>query len=193
MRRVCVFCGSSPGADPIYMRTARAVGALLAERGIGLVYGGAQVGLMGAVADGALSAGGDVIGIIPQSLRDREVAHQGLKDLRVVGSMHERKALMSDLADGFIALPGGCGTFEEFFEVLTWAQLGIHRKPCALLNVAGYYDPMLALLNHATAEHFVRPEHLNLVLVSPDPSLLLDMMSRFIPPDVEKWMDRNLT
>lgn len=190
MQSVCVFCGSSPGADPLYMRAAREVGVLLAERGLGLVYGGAQVGLMGAVADGALSAGGRVIGVIPQSLVRKEVAHMGLGDLRVVGSMHERKALMADLSDGFLALPGGCGTFEEFFEVVTWAQIGIHRKPCALLNIAGYYDPLLALIHHAVAERFVRPEHLGLVLVDTDSKLLLDAMSRYVSPVVDKWMDR---
>ncbi len=193
MKRVCVFCGSSPGANPVYMSVAHQVGALLAERGVALVYGGAQVGLMGAVADGALSAGGEVIGIIPQSLVRKEVAHQGLGDLRVVGSMHERKAQMADLADGFLALPGGCGTFEEFFEVVTWAQIGIHRKPCALLNVAGYYDPLLALLNHAAAERFVRQEHLGLVLSDTDPIRLLDAMNRYVSPVAEKWMNRNQT
>ncbi len=190
MQRVCVFCGSSPGADPLYMRLAREVGGLLVERGLSLVYGGAQVGLMGAVADGALAAGGDVIGIIPHSLVRKEVAHRGLGDLRVVGSMHERKALMADLSDGFLALPGGCGTFEEFFEVVTWAQIGIHRKPCALLNIAGYYDPLLALLNHAVAEGFVRPAHLGLVLTDTDPARLLDAMDRYVSPIVDKWMDR---
>ena len=190
MQRVCVFCGSSPGGDPLYLRVAREVGVLLAERGIGLVYGGAQVGLMGAVADGALSAGGEVIGVLPQSLVRKEVAHTGLGDLRIVGSMHERKALMADLSDGFLALPGGCGTFEEFFEVVTWAQIGIHRKPCALLNVAGYYDPLLALLHHAVAERFVRPEHLGLVLVETAPEPLLDAMDRYVSPVVDKWMDR---
>lgn len=190
MKRVCVFCGSSPGADPLYMRVAREVGALLAERGLGLVYGGAQVGLMGAVADGALAAGGEVIGILPQSLVRKEVAHTGLDELRIVGSMHERKAQMADLSDGFLALPGGCGTFEEFFEVVTWAQIGIHRKPCALLNIAGYYDPLLALLHHAVDARFVRPEHLGLILSGTDPALLLDAMDRYVSPIVDKWMDR---
>jgi len=193
MQRVCVFCGSSPGADPLYMQVAREVGVLLAERGLGLVYGGAQVGLMGAVADGALSVGGEVIGIIPQSLVRKEVAHNGLGDLRIVGSMHERKAQMADLSDGFLALPGGCGTFEEFFEVVTWAQIGIHRKPCALLNIAGYYDPLLALLHHAVEERFVRPEHLNLVLADTNPALLLDAMEAYVSPLIDKWMDRNQT
>jgi uncharacterized protein (TIGR00730 family) len=190
MQRVCVFCGSSPGADPVYMRIAREVGTLLANRGLGLVFGGAQVGLMGAVADGALEAGGEVIGIIPQSLVRKEVAHQGLVDLRIVGSMHERKAQMAELADGFLALPGGCGTFEEFFEVVTWAQIGIHRKPCALLNIAGYYDPLLSLLNHAVDQRFVRPEHLGLVLSDTEPARLLDTMDRYISPLADKWMDR---
>ena len=176
MQRVCVFCGSSPGADPLYMRVAREVGVLLAERGLGLVYGGAQVGLMGAVADGALSAGGKVIGIIPQSLVRKEVAHGGLEDLRVVGSMHERKAQMADLSDGFLALPGGCGTFEEFFEAVTWAQIGIHRKPCALLNVAGYYDPLLALIEHAVTEDFAPANRRPGIVTDTDAERLLDTL-----------------
>lgn len=193
MHRVCVFCGSSPGANPAYTEAARELGGLLAQRGLGLVYGGAHVGLMGAVADAALAAGGAVIGIIPESLVRKEVAHTGLEDLRVVRSMHERKAQMADLADGFIALPGGCGTFEEFFEIVTWAQIGIHSKPSALLNVAGYYDPLLSLFEHAVAERFVRPEHRHLILTDTDPARLLDAMERYRAPVLEKWMDRNQT
>ena len=193
MKRVCVFCGSSPGAQPVYCESAREVGTLLARQGIGLVYGGAQVGVMGAVADGVLQAGGEVIGIIPRSLVRKEVAHAGLEDLRIVGSMHERKAQMAELADGFLALPGGCGTFEELFEILTWAQIGIHRKPIALLNVAHYYDPLLALLDHAVQERFVHPEHRRLLLTDTDPERLLDAMRRYSPPIAEKWMDRDET
>jgi uncharacterized protein (TIGR00730 family) len=190
VKRVCVFCGSSPGANPIYMETASRVGALLAERDLGLVYGGGNVGLMGAVADSVLAAGGEVIGIIPASLVEREVAHRGLPDLRIVNSMHERKAQMEALAEGFLALPGGIGTFEEFFEILTWAQLRLHSKPCALLNVAGYYDPVLTLLDHAVTERFLRPEHRRIVLADTDPARLLDAMAIYQPPQIEKWIPR---
>jgi len=193
LQRVCIFCGSSAGARPVYWEVARSVGVLLAQRKIGLVYGGAQVGLMGAVADGALSEGGEVIGVIPQGLVRKEVAHHGLGDLRIVGSMHERKALMAELADGFLALPGGCGTLEEFLEVVTWAQIGIHFKPCALLNVEDYFDPLLALLDHAVAEHFVRPEHRRCVLSDSDPERLLNAMGRYKAPTVEKWLDPSQT
>ena len=166
---------------------------MLARHGLGLVYGGAQVGVMGAVADGVLQAGGEVIGIIPHSLVRKEVAHQGLEDLRIVDSMHERKAQMADLADGFLALPGGCGTFEELFEIVTWAQIGIHNKPIGLLNVANYYDPLLALLDHAVAERFVHPAHRSLLLTDTDPERLLDAMNRYRTPVVNKWMDRDET
>ena len=193
MQRVCVFCGSSPGGNPAYIAAARTLGTLLVRRGLGLVYGGGRVGLMGAIADAVLTAGGEVIGIIPESLARKEVAHMGLKDLRVVPSMHVRKAQMADLADGFLALPGGCGTFEEFFEVVTWAQIGIHRKPCALLNVAGYYDPLLTLFAHAVAERFVHPDHRDMILTDTDPNRLLDAMERFRSSDTEKWMDRSQT
>lgn len=193
LRRVCVFCGSSPGARPAYLEAARKVGHLLARRGIELVYGGGRVGLMGAAADAALAAGGTVIGIIPHSLARKEVAHQGLSELRIVESMHDRKAQMSDLADCFLALPGGFGTLEEFFEVLTWAQIGIHRKPCGLLNVDGYFDPLLAFADHALAERFVRPEHRSLILTDTDPGLLLDRMALYHSPIIDKWMDRDQT
>ena len=172
------------------METAHRVGMLLAARGLGLVYGGGGIGLMGAVADGALAAGGNVIGIIPASLAQREVAHVGLHDLRIVASMHERKAQMADLADGFLALPGGIGTFEEFFEILTWAQLRLHTKPCALLNISGYYDPVLTLLDHAVSERFLRAEHRRIVLTDTDPEGLLDAMAVYQPPNVEKWLQR---
>ena len=188
MKRICVFCGSSAGASLEYAKAARALGALFSRERVGLVYGGASVGLMGALADSVLADGGEVIGIIPHHLVSKEVAHQHLSDLRVVSSMHERKALMSELADGFIALPGGFGTFEEFCEVLTWAQLGLHRKPTGLLNVAGYYDPLLTMFDRAVDHQFVRPHHRELVLSATEPAQLLEAMRRFRPPDVPKWI-----
>ena len=168
LQSVCVFSGSSPGARPSYTETATALGREIAERGLRLVYGGASVGLMGAVADAALAAGGEVVGVIPQHLMDREVAHDGLTELRVTGSMHERKALMADLADGFVALPGGLGTLEELAEILTWSQLGLQSKPCGLLDVDGFFDPLLAFLDHTVTERFVSTEHRALVLAAPD-------------------------
>ncbi len=167
------------------------LGATLAARRFGLVYGGARVGLMGIVADEVLRHGGEVIGVIPEALVAREVAHTGLGDLRVVRSMHERKALMSDLADGFIALPGGWGTLEEFFEVLTWGQLGLHRKPCGLLNVEGYFDSLLAFLQHAFDERFVRTEYAAMLAVATSADTLLDRFAAFEPPQVTKWIDRS--
>jgi uncharacterized protein (TIGR00730 family) len=189
MRRVCVFTGSNSGARPEYRAAAEELGRLLAARRLGLVYGGARVGLMGAVADAALAAGGEVIGIIPAALAAKEVAHAGLTDLRVVGSMHERKALMSTLADAFVALPGGWGTLEEFFEVLTWWQLGLHAKPCAFLNVHGYFDGLLAFLAHTVDEGFVRPEHASAIVVADGAAALLDRLATAVPPPVEKWLD----
>jgi hypothetical protein len=184
-----VFCGSSAGVRPEYTEAAAAVGRLLAERGIGLVYGGGKVGLMGVLADAVLAAGGEAVGVIPHALEAREVGHTGLTELHVVDTMHQRKALMADLADGFVALPGGFGTYEEFFEVLTWSQLGIHPKPCGVLNTAGFYDALLALADHAVAEGFVRAEHRQLVLVETDPAVLLDRMAAFAPPPtVGKWI-----
>ena len=188
MKRVCVFCGSSKGARPIYADAARHVGTLLAQRGLELVYGGGCVGLMGIVADAALGAGGKVIGVIPEALKIKEVVHEGLPDLRVVKSMHERKALMADLSDAFIALPGGFGTYEEFCEVLTWAQLGLHKKPFGLLNVAGFYEPMLALFDHAVTEGFLRTQHRQLVMVESDAEKLLHRLDTFHPPHVAKWI-----
>jgi uncharacterized protein (TIGR00730 family) len=188
MQRICVFCGSSPGARPAYAEAARAVGRTLAERGIGLVYGGGRVGLMGVVADAVLQAGGEAVGVIPDALMRREVGHGALTELHVVASMHERKALMADLSDGFMALPGGFGTFEEFCEVLTWSQLGIHPKPCGLLNTAGYYAPLLAMFDHAVAESFVRPQHRALVLEDTDPGRLLERLGAFVAPPTEKWI-----
>jgi uncharacterized protein (TIGR00730 family) len=193
MKRVCVFCGSSPGANSEYAELARQLGGILARRGLGLVYGGGNVGLMGRLADAVLKQGGHVIGVIPQSLVDLEVAHPGLPDLRVVASMHERKALMADLADGFIALPGGIGTLEEFCEILTWAQLGLHHKPCGLINVAGYFDHLMAFLDHAVSERFFRREHRSMVIVESDPHKLLDLFETYRPPQLEKWIDRDST
>lgn len=191
MRRVCVFCGSNKGARAAYTGAAQALGTALTRRGIGLVYGGGGVGLMGVLADGVLEAGGEVIGVIPDALVAKEVAHKGLSDLRVVGSMHERKALMAELADAFVGLPGGYGTLEEFCEVITWAQLGLHRKPCGLLNIDGFYDPLLAFFDHAVAEQFVRPAHRSLILEAREPDRLLDELSRFRAPALEKWIDRD--
>lgn len=190
MRRICVFCGSNVGAKTEYADAAREVGALLARQGIGLVYGGGHVGLMGALADAVLAEGGDVIGVIPEGLVRKEVGHKGLPDLRVVGSMHERKALMADLSDGFIALPGGAGTFDELFEIVTWAQLGIHRKPVGLLNTAGYYDLLLAMLDRAVEEQFIRPAHREMILVSREPAALLQSMKEHTPSAEEKWVGR---
>ena len=191
MKRICVFCGSSPGLRPAYEEAAREMGRALLERGAGLVYGGARVGLMGAVADEVLRGGGEAIGVIPRALMEREVAHAGLTALHVVETMHERKALMADLSDGFVAMPGGFGTFEEFCEVLTWSQLGFHPKPCGLLNVADYYSPLLAMFDHAVTEAFVRPAHRALVLAEADPRVLLDRMAAFVPPTIGKWITRD--
>lgn len=193
MRRICVFCGSQVGRQPAYAAAAVSLGTLLAQRGIGLVYGGGKVGLMGVVADAALAAGGEVIGVIPERLMNRELGHGGVTDLRVVDSMHQRKAMMSDLSDAFIALPGGYGTFEEFFEVVTWMQLGIHAKPCGLLNVGGYYDNLLALLDHAAAESFIRPHHRAMVLVDDDPALLLRQLHDYRAPQFDKWLEHDQT
>lgn len=193
MKRLCVFCGSSTGVNPAYAQAATAMGTLLASRGIGLVYGGGNVGLMGMVADAALAAGGEVIGVIPQALADREVAHHGVTDLRVVDSMHTRKAMMADLADGFIAMPGGVGTFEEFFEAVTWTQLGVHRKPCGLLNVAGFYTPLAVFIDQAVSEGFIKPVHRAVIVVDDDPARLLDSLSAIELPDVPKWINRSET
>jgi uncharacterized protein (TIGR00730 family) len=187
MRRVCVFCGSNAGARSEYAEAARTLAAVLVERKLGIVYGGGNVGLMGVLADAALAHGGEVIGVIPQSLLDKEVGHRGVTELLVVETMHERKALMNDLADAFIAMPGGFGTLDEFFEVLTWSQLGFHGKPCALLNVAGYYDRMLAMLDHAVTERLLRPAHRELVIADTDPLRLLHRLSAFSAAANGKW------
>jgi uncharacterized protein (TIGR00730 family) len=188
--RLCIFCGSSPGARPEYAAATVELAQLLASRGIGIVYGGASVGLMGLLADTAMAAGGEVVGVIPQALERKEIARLGLTELHVVGSMHERKALMAELSDGFIALPGGSGTLEELFEVFTWSQLGLHRKACALLNVAGYYDGLAAFLDHAVDERFMRPEHRAMLLCERSPLAVLDALESFEAPIVDKWIDR---
>ena len=186
MKRVCVFCGSSPGARPEYVQAARELGQLLARKKIGLVYGGARVGMMGALASASVEAGGEVTGVMPGALVEKEVAYNGLKDLRIVGSMHERKALMAELSDGFIALPGGLGTVEEILEVLTWAQLGIHRKPCGLLNVCGYFDPLAAFFDHAVAQQFINPSGRALVLIESTSEKLLERFDRYEAPKSDK-------
>ncbi len=193
MKSVCVFCGSRAGEDPAYAEAARALGETIAEAGIRLVYGGGHVGLMGVVADAALAAGGAVTGVMPKALVDREIAHTGLTELHVVGSMHERKATMSDLSEGFVALPGGTGTLEEFFEVLTWAQLGEHAKPCGLLNVAGYYDPLLAVFDHMVDRGFLAQHHRAMVLVENAPKALLERFGRYRSPKTAKWIDASET
>ena len=193
MKRVCVFAGSSLGIRPEYRAAAAALGQALSDRRVELVYGGAHVGLMGVAADATLAAGGRVTGVIPDALVSKELAHTGLTELRVVASMHERKALMADLSDGFIALPGGWGTWEELFEVLTWAQLGLHRKPCGLLNVGGYFDGLLAFTTHAVREGFVRPQQNAMLLVATTPGALLDSMASYQPPLVEKWIEESET
>ena len=189
MQSVCVFCGSSVGTSPVYRATAARVGELIARRGLRLVYGGGNVGLMGVVADAALSAGGEVIGVIPETLMARELGHGGVTELHVVGTMHERKALMADLSDGFVALPGGFGTLEEFCEILTWAQLGIHRWPCGLLDVAGYWSSLCTLFDSAVAEGFLHREHRALIIEDDDPERLLERMERFVPLATPKWAE----
>ena len=188
MRRVCVFCGSASGRDPVYAEAARGLARALARRGAGLVYGGGSVGLMGVIADEALARGVEVIGVIPHGLVVREVAHQGLADQRVVPSMHARKALMSDLSDAFVAMAGGIGTLEELFEVLAWAQLGIHAKPIGLLNTRGYFDPLLAFVDQAIAGGFARPEYRTFLVVRDEPEALLDALWSHRPPTVAAWI-----
>ncbi|MEY4917808.1 MAG: hypothetical protein RL616_1721 [Verrucomicrobiota bacterium] len=188
MKRIAVYCGSNKGTRPEYAAAAQTLGALLAREKIELVYGGGSVGLMGIVADAALVHGGHVIGVIPEKLNMREIIHHGLPDLRIVKDMHERKAMMADLADGFIALPGGYGTFEEFFEVLAWSQLGWHGKPFGLLNIAGFYAPLLNFLDHTREEGFIRPAHRELVLVADDAEQMLVQLKNFRPPNEVKWV-----
>jgi uncharacterized protein (TIGR00730 family) len=188
MKRIAVYCGSNKGVRPEYAAAAQALGTVLAREKIELVYGGGMVGLMGIVADAVLQNGGHVIGVIPEKLVIKEVVHEMLPDLRVVKTMHERKALMAELADGFIALPGGYGTFEEFFEVLAWSQLGWHQKPFGLLDIAGFYQPLLKFLAHTREEGFIRPQHHELVLVAEDAEKILERMKNFTPPREVKWV-----
>lgn len=188
MKSVCVYCGSNSGARPVYLDAAQALGRCIAKRGLTLVYGGATVGLMGAVANAALEAGGSVIGVMPHALIAKEISHPGLSELIEVATMHERKAVFADLADGFIALPGGAGTLDETFEVWTWAQLGEHDNPIGLLNVAGYYDRLLSFFDHQANERFMRQEHRDMIIVEDDPAHLLDRFEAYTPPVVEKWI-----
>ena len=188
--RLCVFCGSSPGRSPDYAAQARRLGAVLARRGIGLVYGGGNVGLMGIVADAVLADGGEVVGVIPRALVDRELAHARLTELVVVDTMHERKQRMHDLSDGFIAMPGGFGTLDELFEALTWAQLGMHKKPCGLYDVGGFWAPLRELVERQVAEEFVRPHHAMMLLHNNDPDALLDAFAAYRAPEVTKWIGR---
>ena len=190
MRRICVFCGSSEGSRPEYRAAAEEMGAELVRRNIGLVYGGGNVGLMGIVADAVLKAGGEAIGVIPENLMALEVGHKGLTKLHVVRSMHERKALMADLSDAFIAMPGGFGTLEEFCEVLTWSQLGLHAKPCGILNILDYYTPLLQMFDHAVEERFLKPENRALVLAGESAADLLQALEEWRPVRVEKWLSR---
>ena len=190
MKSLCVFTGSNSGTKTEYAQAARDMGRVLAERGMRLIYGGGCVGLMGVLAEELLGAGGEVIGVIPESLVAKEVAHHGVTELKVVKTMHERKALMADLSDGFVAMPGGFGTLDEFFEIVTWAQLGLHRKPCGLFNVHGYFHPLLGFLAHAVQEGFVRREHHAMITVADSAGALLDLMEKHQPPVVEKWIAR---
>ncbi len=188
MKQVCVYCGSSAGNNPLYQQAAIELGNALLQRQIGLVYGGASIGIMGTIADSVLNGGGSVTGVIPGSLAKKEVLHEDLTQLHIVGSMHERKATMARHADGFIALAGGLGTLEELFEILTWSQLGMHNKPVALLNTAGFYDKLLAFLADTVEANFIRPEHMGMLLVANDPETLLDKMESFQPRDNEPVM-----
>ena len=193
MRRICVYCGSSPGRRPEYAEAARSLARALARRKIGLVYGGASIGIMGELANMVLEERGEVIGVMPQALVDKEVSHKGLTELRVVNSMHERKAMMADLSDGFIALPGGLGTLEELFEVLTWSQLGFHSKPIALLNSVHYFDHLLRFMDLTVDEGFVRKPHRDMLLVDEEADRLLDLMADYEPPRVDKLIGKDET
>ena len=193
MKRICVYCGSSDGKRPEYKEAARALGHAMLEKGIGLVYGGAQIGIMGEIANTVVNGGGEVIGIMPRSLADREIYHTGLTELKIVNSMHERKAMMADFSDGFIALPGGLGTIEEIFEVLTWAQLGFHHKPCALFNALGYYNHLSAFLDHTRVEGFVNGASRSMIITEDNPGRLLEQFEAYQAPQVNKWSDRNNT
>lgn len=189
MKNIAVFCGSSNGASKVYIDSAKKLGKELAKRNITLVYGGASVGVMGAVADAVLKEGGQVIGIMPSFLEQREISHQRLSELIVVDSMHERKAKMAELADGFVALPGGPGTLEEFFEIFTWAQLGLHQKPCGLLNINHYFDPLVELFNHMTKEQFLQEKYRSMALVDTEPNRLLEKFNAYAPPAIKTYMN----
>jgi hypothetical protein len=193
MQALCIYCGSSPGRRPEYADAARSMAGALVERNIKLIYGGGSVGLMGTLADAVLQQGGQVEGVIPEALLRKEVGHQQLSKLHVTHSMHERKMLMADLADGFIALPGGLGTLEELFEIWTWAQLGFHRKPCGMLNVTGFFDPLISFLDHTVSEQFVKATHRSILIVAQDPADLLDRMAAYTPPATAKWVNRRET
>jgi uncharacterized protein (TIGR00730 family) len=188
---VGVYCGSSPGVDPAFARTAASFGRALAERQLGLVYGGGHVGLMGVLADAALAGGGSVHGVITRALELKEVAHRGATPMTVVDTMHERKTVIADLADGFVMLPGGFGTLDEFFEVVTWSQLGIHSKPCGVLNVNGFFDPLLAFIEHAVRERLIRAEHRDMLIVARDTSEMLDRLLAAEPVVIDKWLDQS--
>ncbi|WLR51679.1 TIGR00730 family Rossman fold protein [Bacillus tianshenii] len=193
MKTLCVFCGSSNGRSEKYREGAIALGKVLAERGITLIYGGASVGIMGTVADTVLEHGGQVIGVIPEMLNEKEIAHPNLTELHVVDSMHARKAKMAELADGFVALPGGPGTLEEFFEIFTWAQLGEHYKPCGLLNIHHYYDPIISLFDHMVEQQFMKEEHRSIAIVASDPETLLEKFNAYEPPHLKKWINKEQT
>lgn len=193
IKTLCVYCGSNPGRTPVYAAGAHELAQTLVNRNIGLVYGGARVGIMGLLADSVLKAGGRVTGVIPESLVKKEIAHHGLTELRVTRSMHERKTIMAEISDGFIALPGGIGTMEELFEVWTWAQLGFHNKPCGLLNIAGYFDNLCAFLDHTVTEEFVKPPHRTMLYVENCAERLLDGFSAYVPPVVTKWVSPEQT
>lgn len=193
MKKLAVFCGSSDGASPAYKEGAVQLGKEMARRGITLVYGGASVGIMGTVADAVLEAGGQVIGVIPQMLEDREISHRGLTELIVVGSMHERKMKMAELADGFIALPGGPGTMEEYFEIFTWAQLGLHQKPCGILNVNGYYDLLISFFDHMNEQQFLQDKYRAMALVADSPDELIEKFNTYTPPTVKTYITEDET
>lgn len=193
IKRICVYCGSTPGNQPDYALVARQLARAMVSKNIGLVYGGASVGIMGEIADTVLEEGGEVIGIIPKGLFVKEVAHTGITELREVGSMHERKSMMAELSDGFIALPGGFGTFEEILEIITWSQLGMHRKPCGLLNVRNYYDKLIDFIDHAVSEHFIKKIHRSIVLTEECPEVLLEKFEIYKAPGAVQWIDREST
>lgn len=190
MKNICVYCGANPGRQEAYSSAARDLAKALVDRNLGLVYGGASVGIMGLIADAVLQLGGRAVGVIPEALVRKEIAHKNLTELHVTQSMHERKTLMAELSDGFIAMPGGIGTLEEIFEIWTWAQLGFHAKPCGLLNVAGYFDSLTTFLDHAVAEQFVKKPHRSILIVEHEPEALLDRFASYEPPSIQKWVEK---